>query len=386
MKKALNRVVSISFFDVEFDNRVKKTLEAFGKGFDKYLIYNNPHDSSYSDLKYVDQKYINLNKSHKFKLLRILSIQLAFIIQFIRLRPQLIICNDIQPAPAVLIYRYFFRRKIKIIYDAHELEITLYPSAKKIIQFLERKMIWISTFNMTVNDSIAGIMMETYSRPVYVLPNYPSLSSSSYSKNEFLISNNLSSSDILIVYTGVLMSDERCLSEIVSSLAFLPDNYKFLIAAVGNIKEFKDFVYEKCNENGVSHEKIRFIGPYNESKLLHILSFCDVSLLLYNYRLSANLDINSPNKFYQAMVSGVHMLMSNNTTFKNCVNKLPLYFGELVDPSEIELIAKKIIQIVNREGRLVERDLIRDYGKNFSWEHTVEMAVKTFNSGDTLCK
>ncbi|MFM1962613.1 MAG: hypothetical protein RLZZ172_1458, partial [Bacteroidota bacterium] len=91
----MKKVVTVSFFDIEFDNRVKKCLECFGGDDEKIILYNNSRKENYNDEAYLDFKYMNANARYENKILRILGILLFFLKKFIALKPDLIICNDI---------------------------------------------------------------------------------------------------------------------------------------------------------------------------------------------------------------------------------------------------------------------------------------------------
>jgi glycosyltransferase involved in cell wall biosynthesis len=365
----MKKVVTVSFFDIEFDNRVKKCLECFGGADEKIILYNNSRKANYIDEAHLDFKYMNAYAKSENKILRILGIFLFFLKKLIAIKPDLIICNDIQPVPSVLLYKFLFNKKVDVIYDSHEIQQTLYPSSVKTVFKLESMIMSASIMNLTVSDSISEFMQQQYGKTVFVLPNYPSLTNGGVISRNYLCNKyNLDVEDKLIVYTGVLMQTERCLGEAVKCLNYLEHNYKLIISAVGNVDEFKAFVFNVCRENNIETSRIRFVGPYNEIDLLDLLRACDVSLLLYNYRLSKNLDINAPNKLFQGLVAGIPLLMSDNTSFKKMVKDSPVYIGELVDPLDVKAISEKIKSIIEKEDILEKRKQIEAYGRKFSWD------------------
>jgi len=365
----MKKVISVSFFDIEFDNRVKKCLTSFGGQAQKIVLYNNVEKQDYQDAEFDNLIFLNANVKSSSKLIRVVKILIFFLRKCIYLKPDVIICNDIQPVPSILIYKYFFNKKVHIIYDSHEIQQTLYPSAFKIVFQLESSIMSVSSMNLTVSENIAKFMNEQYGKPVYVLPNYPSISNGGLITREYLNTKySIHKDDKLIVYTGVLMQSERCIGEAVESLKNLSSEYKMIISAVGNIEEFKNFVFGVCLKYGIPETRIRFVGPYNETDLLDLLRSCDLSLLLYNYRLSKNLDINAPNKLFQGLVAGIPLLMSNNTSFKKVVGESPVYVGELVDPLDVDEISRKIKFILERESLIEDRIALCEYGRKFSWD------------------
>lgn len=372
----MKKVISVSFFDIEFDNRVKKFLTSFGSQAQKIVLYNNVGKQNYHDVEYDNLHFINANVNSTNKLIRVLWVLIFFLRKYIYLKPDVIICNDIQPVPSVLIYKYLFNKKVHIIYDSHEIQQTLYPSAFKLVFRLESMIMSVSSMNLTVSENIAKFMNEQYGKSVYVLPNYPSISYGGLINRSYLNTKySLHTDDKLIVYTGVLMQSERCIGEAVESLKNLPSEYKMIISAVGNIEEFKKFAFGVCLQHGIPETRIRFVGPYNETDLLDLLRSCDLSLLLYNYRLSKNLDLNAPNKLFQGLVAGIPLLMSDNTSFKKVVAESPVYVGELVDPLDVDAISRKIKFILERKSLVEDRIALCDYGRKFSWD-SVSMDIK----------
>lgn len=373
--------IATSFFDIRFDNRVKKTLEAFGQNTYKLLVYNGPGNSGEYHSSSYEQTQLNLACSQSNKMIRSAAILFGMLKVFIRNKPIRIICNDIQPALPVLVYKLFFNRSVDVIYDAHEIETTLYPSYRPIIRWIENRIIKQATISITVNESIAKWMEKEFGKPILSLPNYPSFTEiKPLTRDEIFRDYDLVQSDVLLIYTGVLMAGERCIREAIASLYYLDHGYKLLISAVGDIDAFKKFAFDVCAEFKIDSKRVIFIGPYSESELLQVLGCCDISLLLYNYRLSPNLDINAPNKFFQAMYSGVHMVMSDNTSFKDAVEKIGPYIGELTDPLDIPSIARAIKSVAQRGNRIQEKEAIKSYGQRYQWDFVVQQIVDHYHN------
>lgn len=366
----MKKIVSLTFFDLEFDNRVKKTVHAVGEDWMKFVIYNS-HIQSFAYTKQSRLRYINLNVGVRNNLYRFIRIQIGFLRQLLKLKPQLIWCNDIQPAPAVLLYKFFFR-KTNIIYDAHEMEVTLYPKHQKVVKWLENKICAKADGILTINDTIADFMHEEYGKKPFIIKNFPSVSDNFNSKEEFLKRYNLASTHKLILYTGALLPNERGIEEVIQALAKLPEHYLFLISAVGDLVHFNNYVQKCCEAANIDQSRVRFIGPFEEAELIDVVSFCDVSILLYNYRLNRNNDINTPNKLYQALVAGTHMLMCDNTSFKSLVASMEISIGELVPPDNIQKISEGIVSIIERPSFFNERQKIKEFGKRFTWESEMD--------------
>ena len=368
----MKTIVSLTFFDIAFDNRVKRTVNAVGTSDWKKIILYNSQYSSFADINDYDVQFINGKKTGSNTFHRFLSIQLFFLIQLFKLRPHIVFCNDIQPAPAVILYKLFFWLRAKVVYDAHEMEVMLYPKNMKAMGFLEKVLINVSSLQLTINTEIASFMKQQYNCNPVIIKNYPSLTEiSNISETDFFESNSLTKTDKHILYTGVLLRNERGVEEVIAALSFLPTHYKFLISAVGELEIFKEYVYSLCPDLTIKN-RVSFIGPYSEKDLLKIISFCDVSILLYNYRLNDNNNINTPNKLYQALLAGTHMLMCDNKSFKQIVIDTPVYLGETVDPSDVNAIADKIKAIVERTSFATEKEQIKNYGKIFLWESEFE--------------
>lgn len=362
----MRKIVSITYFDIEFDNRVKRTIHAAGSNWEKIIFYNSKKD--YSEFE-NGVKFINIDKNPTNPYFRFLLIQFAFFWKLVQKRPRIVICNDIQPAPAVIFYKLLFLGYPKIIYDAHEMETMLYPKHQKIMSFLEWVTVKLASINLTINTPIAEYMNSKYHIETKIIANYPSIEDiSKMERVEFLKQYSLQEEDKLILYTGVLLYNERGVEEVIQAMISLPENYKFLISAVGDIATFKSYVAQLCNDYQAPKDRVIFIGPYDESNLVKVVSFCHLSILLYNYRLNKNNDLNTPNKLYQAYVAGIPMLMCDNTSFKKITKESPIDIGKTVDPHDIEAIVATIKSILESPRLMQQKSEIGELGKNYLWE------------------
>lgn len=172
MKKRI--AVSVSN-DLSTDQRVRKQCNSLAAaGFDILLLGRKLNDSAPIDRPYrVERFSLLFNKKAPFY--AALNLTLFFRLLFARV--DVFYANDLDTLPANALLSWLRRKPL--VYDSHEFftevpEVNARPAVKKVWTFFERMCIRRADHILTVNKSIAELLMQTYGcREVDVVRNVP---------------------------------------------------------------------------------------------------------------------------------------------------------------------------------------------------------------------
>ena len=213
--------------------------------------------------------------------------------------PSLFIANDLDTLPAV--YRVARFRRVKMIYDSHEL-FTQVPEliGRKLVQsfwlWIESRLVPRLDHTITVSRPIATIYRRLYGTRFRVVRNVPERS---------CISDEKKSSELrpMIIYQGALNLG-RGLELMIRSMNYMMD-FVLLIAGTGDIEQdLKNLV----KEEGLS-EQVMFTGR---------LDPCDLAALTCTARIGISLEEDMglnyryalPNKIFDYIQCHIPVLCS----------------------------------------------------------------------------
>lgn len=172
MKKRI--AVSVSN-DLSTDQRVRKQCNSLAAtGFDILLLGRKLKDSAPLDRPYrVERFKLLFNKKAPFY--AALNVRLFF--RLLMARVDVFYANDLDTLPANALLSWLRRKPL--VYDSHEFftevpEVNARPAIKKVWTFFERLCISRADYVLTVNQSIADLLKQTYGCPdVDVVRNVP---------------------------------------------------------------------------------------------------------------------------------------------------------------------------------------------------------------------
>lgn len=272
----------------------------------------------------------------------------------------------------------------KLVYDAHEIEVT--TGGKKLVKYFtkyEKFIMKRAVIATTVNEEISEMMSTEHNKEVGIIANRPFHVEYDKVKKNFLRENiELKPEEKVLMYIGYVNPNARGIEVVVEALAHLDENVVFLIMGVGRLNEFKDYLNNFAKEKNIEHvmKRVRFIGPFPPDDIIHYLHGADISMLLYQ-RTSENSVSNAPNKFYQSIMARTPILASHNKTFPKYIKDNGVgSIGETVDESKPKIVAETIIQMFDEKQQKEYRKNCNLMAKEVSWEAEAKKLVSMFNS------
>ncbi|MDB4470710.1 glycosyltransferase [Deltaproteobacteria bacterium] len=284
-----------------------------------------------------------------------------------------------------LIAGYFIARKnnAKVVYDSHELYLNrnrFEPYTRfgrwvrtKIEGYLARK----SDVVITVNDSIADILAESYSieKPLVIM-NIPS------GKQQQTGFENVSLRDCLkisrqskiMLYSGAITFN-RGLESLIKSMVFLPDCH--LVMMGFGAEDYKARLQEVVLSHGVD-KRFSFFGPVPGHLVTSYAKSADLGIApIENTCLSYYLC--SPNKLFEYLLAGLPVITSNFPELKCVVEKFNV--GGTFDPTSPQQISDAVNGVFSDKGmsnRLAsaQKRILIDY----SWENEEKKLLSAYES------
>jgi glycosyltransferase involved in cell wall biosynthesis len=243
--------------------------------------------------------------------------------------------NDLDTLPANYLASRIKRKPL--VYDTHEYFTEmpgLYgrPAVKKIWEFIERKIFPHIQIIITVNDSIAEIYREKYSRHIHVVRNLPERITIDPSASPSMY--GLPENKKLIIMQGRGINRDRGAEEAIYAMQHI-DNAVLVIAGDGDIvTDLKKLVIKEK-----SGEKVYFIPPVPYKELMKLTSICHCGLSL-DKDTSLNYRFSLPNKLFDYIMAEIPVLASSLPEVRKIVDQYST--GLLITEVSPRQIAEKL--------------------------------------------
>ncbi len=189
---------------------------------------------------------------------------------------------------------------VKIVYDAHEIFSYMIEKAMPtfIVNYssrMEKRLVKSVDYIITVDDGYANYFRNISNIPLAIVRNCKSLIGDYRSPSR---------KDFTLIYIGVL-SHERFFPQLLGTVGKL-DNVKLIIGAK------KENLYDEIKNYSAQFENITFLGPVPVEEVIPLALECHVVFCMFNpiYRLNK---IGSPNKLFEAMVTGRPIIVTKGT-------------------------------------------------------------------------
>lgn len=401
MKKNKKYITMLSLASMIFDARIQREAKALrDAGYIVTILYIEDQQFFYSlpdpEKAWIDYQndMVGIKSVRIFlrsrrwswlpsflnKLFQAIELFFSFSFGVIKHKANVYHCHDLAPAVFAWIGKLVYGAKI--VYDAHELEVEVTDAnafIKSFRRWYEKKIILQSSLSITVNRYIADHMEKEYGKPVQVIGNKPfSVAKEKLEKKLLRQKISLPPNSKIVMYVGYL-HPKRGINEMVEALAFLDEDIIFLLMGTGRIKEYKTILNKIIAKNNISPERVKFIGPFPPSEVIHYLSGADISVMLYQAQTN-NSVINAPNKLFQSIMARVPVIASHNKSFPgyiydNGIGKI----GETVDETNPKLIAKKVESLINASNIDQIKVNIEKYAQEVSWEVEAKKLVKYYS-------
>lgn len=357
-KKTLKKAVVSVINDLVTDQRVARTCNTLKNlGFEVSLIGRKlQHSLPLSE------------KSYKMIRMRLLFIKgplfyaeynLRFFCKLLFTKADLLIANDLD----TLLANYIIHKikRIPIVYDSHE-HFTSVPElhgrfAQKVWLLIEKWIFPKLDVIITVNDSIARLYFEEYSKELIVIRNIPE--NKDIKKVKTRKELKLPEDKNIIVLQGAGLNINRGVEEAISAMKSI-ENAILIIIGAGDVIH----AVQKQVQTESLQEKVFFIPKQNPENLFHYTTNADLGITLdkpstpcYIYSL--------PNKLFDYIHAGIPVLASQLPEVAAIVKKYEI--GLLIDNHSIEEIASKI------------KIMLSDKNQIQKWKNNCLIASKELN-------
>jgi len=175
------------------------------------------------------------------------------------------------------------------------------------------------------------------------------------------------------VYLQGLTGDGRSDYETIASVLSFPD---LIAVIVGRFNEnTKSRLLEKFGENTMA-KRVFFVGAISQLKIPQYIKQCFTSLIFYK-NVSPNNYYCEANRFYQAVIMGLPVVVGNNPSMKELVDKYG--FGVSIDDDggNIEMIISGLKEVINNYD--VYQSNIEKNKKYLSWDIQDPEIIKIVN-------
>jgi len=386
--KVVYIVLACSYF---IDPRVKQEVKTLNNnGFFTYVL-SWDREGKYSDLSKENLfvKNVKLLQAKTFSkfvfLMSAILFQLSIFVHGIKLLKKhkniILHANDFNTILGLILLKLFFSKRIKTVYDCHELTPAVYSEWYSdllgiIIAKLEKISLRFVDAIITVSPPIQKYLETISNKKVHLIWNYPSETLfPKLTKKQARKQLGISDDKFVIVYVGSLRLD-IALPELISAIKHLSKNKgskidlnKLEVIIVGDGALFNELQTE-VDEN-ILNEIIRFTGRVEREKSLTYLIAADLSYILFTVK-GLNTKIGMPWKLFESLVAGTPVLVIANTYAANFTQKRNA--GYSIVKSDKDNLVTKLEKIVNSSEKLTIN--IR---KQLLWENQEQKLIEIYS-------
>lgn len=289
-------------------------------------------------------------------------------------KTDIIHCNDIEPLPLAVMMKWFFNRKIKIVYDAHELEFDkkekgsgYYPQS--ILAFAEKVLIKNTHAMITVTPLIAEAYAKRYNiTPPKLVMNCPTYKKPVKSKDIFRKKFNIRTDQKIYLYQGGLLP-KRGIEEILKAFTQLDDQYVIVFLGFGSLVEM---VKKAAAENS----NIFFHEAVSQAELPDFTGSADYGFCLHQGS-TRNHQYALGNKIFEYIQARLPILCSNMPGFNQIMKK---DMGiTILDHNNVSAIQKATFEI---QKLAPERtfEALEIAAKEYNWENQEKTLLDIYDS------
>jgi len=278
-------------------------------------------------------------------------------------------CNDINMLPIAVIIKKYYKKDIKIVYDAHEYETETYALngiQKKITKLSEKFLIKYADKVITVSDAIANEYVKLYAieKPALVLnaPAYKEVKTDDKFREAFGIEGKT-----IFLYQGGLGKNRgiELLLEVFRNM----ENRESIMVFMG-YGDLEALIVKNAKEN----DNIFFHKAVSPTVLLDYTVSADFgiatiedSCLSYRYCL--------PNKLFEYIMAEVPVIVSNLPEMSKIVNEN--HVGVVLKEETLQGVTEAIKEAVSLDKQKINKNL-KKLKEIYNWEAQEHVLVKLY--------
>jgi glycosyltransferase involved in cell wall biosynthesis len=277
-----------------------------------------------------------------------------------------LIFHDVQQYLNITYYLFFHRkRNFKIIWDLHELPHCVMLNnviLKKHLRYIIRNVDLVVYTSNERRNFILNKLGDNPEKKFSVLNNYPDKSFIT-SQRQKLDLPRFSNDNPYFLWLGAAING-RNFKEFFNSFKTYSDQFNLVI--LGKVESvFKKEIDELSDQGKLFNAFVK------QSEIIKYIDNCYLSVVLYNSR-TANNYLCEPNRLYQLVCRNIPVIVGNNPTMANLVNKYKIGYVLKDDGVDEKGIKHAIDVIIQNYSVYKEISKKNNYEEIFSWENQIE--------------
>ncbi|HIH72547.1 MAG TPA: glycosyltransferase family 4 protein [Thermococcaceae archaeon] len=286
--------------------------------------------------------------------------------------------NDFNTLLAAYLLKMFFRKRVRVVYDCHELTPNVYKDwygtlVGKVAEKLEKLLIKCADVVLTVSEPVASYLRTITDAPVYVFYNYPSEKFiPNIGKTEARKVLGLEKDKFIIAYVGSIRP-VAAIGELIEAAEILKkrnlhDKIRFVIVGGGALK---DEVWNLVKEKNL--KDIVFLVPrfVPRDKAILYLYAADISYIIFR---GDNAKIALAWKFFESLACGTKVMVNSKTYMADFLKSIN-YPSIIIE----EISSKEIAEALEKE--LENRDNLDSKKRaEFLWESQEKEFLKIYEN------
>lgn len=371
----MNRVIFTVTNDVFTDQRVNKmaqTLKAMG--FKPVIVGVKRKDSPPFAPEWARVNRIPLIFHKGFLFYKEFNLKLFFYLLFAK--ADLLVANDLDTLlPVYLVAKL---RCVTLVYDTHEYftgspEVAHRPLRRWFWKSLEGYLFPKQKTIITVNESIAQLYEKAFGKKLHVVRNMPRyrLPDNKVTRQEL----NLPEDKRIILLQGSGINTDRGTEELI--MAMRPEHGidKALLVIIGSGNVIGQLKKQVNGEN--LGERVIFLPKMPYEQLLQYTTLADIGISLDKPN-SINYLFSLPNKFFDYIMSGTPVLVSDLPELRRIVDKyLVGMIAKNHDPAHIATCIKQMLSDSEQLSQWKTNCL--DAAQELNWEKEEETIIEIYS-------
>lgn len=370
------KVASLVLNNFLFDNRVlKENLSLAKAGYQPVVFALHEGDLKQEEnikgLRVIRIKLKTRNWSKK-RIVQVIK-YLEFLLKAYRhcKRYDIIHCNDIGTLPMGVYIKFFGKKNIKVVYDAHEYQTALPyigETERNFRKWVEKLLLRYVDGMITVSNEIAEEYAKNYGiqKPELVMncPPYREPVKTNTFRNQF----NIAANTPVFLYQGALVPN-RGIEEILEAAERAKSNFAVVFMGYGVLEEK---IKEMVSRNG----KVFFQPAVSGDKLLEYTSSADYGFnILSNEHMNHNFALT--NKFFEYIMAGVSPIGNSSYTATKVMEHYKI--GVNIDNGKSIEAIRGLLEGDGLPDLALQRENLAVAAKDFNWEKQEEVMLSLYD-------
>jgi glycosyltransferase involved in cell wall biosynthesis len=371
------RVLSILLNDFRYDSRVLKECQSLqAAGYEVQVVAMHAEDLAEREViggVPVHRIPLKSRRWSKHRLVQLLKFG-EYIYRVIRTyrKWDVFHCNDVEPLPIGVLIKWFFNRRAKVVYDAHELEFEkaeansgYFPQWTTALA--ERLFIRSADAVLTVSPLIADEYEKRYGIRPEIVMNCPNYEEAGPSEDLFRKAFKIRPEQTIFLYQGGLIP-KRGVEELIETFQELDDRYVLVFLGFGALVPLAEAA-------AAEHANIFFHPAVSPLELSRYTRSADVGFCLYQGH-TRNHQLTIGNKIFQYIMAGIPILASNLDGLRYVLKDgMGLVIEDFRNTEKIKESVREIEQWKPEDYQAV----LAEGAQTYSWEAQEEVLIRNYH-------